>query len=176
MGALCTLEMGAAVNGCRPVRTMGGCSKVDIAAGTSVSHISTVVMRWTMMARPSLNSPLCPSSVSPAPPDVSRDPPTEGNDSMELAVEPRRDCGTGNGGPCEFLGPDQHRTYAKPPDERIVCAVPLSPSLIPHLGNVASRAEPGNVETLSIEGRGPGTDAMEVWLCRDGSYDFRSMG
>jgi hypothetical protein len=65
VGGLCAAEAGAWVCGNSPVRTIGGCSKADIAFC------------------PDSNKALLPH----VPDDVSRDPPTE---CIELAVEVRR--------------------------------------------------------------------------------------
>ena len=79
VGGLCALDAGAEVCGRSPVRTIGGCKRVDIAAQT-LELIHDLRKRWLV--------PFCPDSsteLAQLPEAVSRDPPTEW---MELAVDP----------------------------------------------------------------------------------------
>lgn len=66
VGGLWVLDVGGAVCGTSPVRTIGGCSNVEIAF-----------------------CPVSSTASAQLPDDVSNDPPMEW---MELAVEPRRWC------------------------------------------------------------------------------------
>ena len=77
VGGLCALDAGAEVCGMRPVRTIGGWRRVEIA--TACQLMDGAVRLETL--------PFCPDSFNPCQcVDVSNEPPIE---CIELAVDPR---------------------------------------------------------------------------------------
>lgn len=98
--------VGAEVWGKSPVRTIGGCSSVEMAATASVEFIQ--------VSRRRENSPFCEDSatvLAHVPGDESRAPPIE---CMELAKDPRRGWSV-EVEPCLFCGIliSACRTFAK---------------------------------------------------------------